>query len=482
MSTHSEAPSRLVKAAIFEGDIGIVAAQRLLALEEDSWGALRDRINARQAEDPGRPLARCLMCEGPVYVRVSSDRRRLPLFYHQRGGPADCPWYSGPTVQPDEARAAQYLGRQESRLHRGLCEKIAELLRADPRHRHSTVGKYHTPSGTGRGRYPDVYAELEGLPPFTFEFQLSNTFATEIAARARYYRSQAVGLIWVLWDIDPRVDDLPQCFRDVARGHRGNLFVLSDEAIAASVAEKTLVLTCHMKQPNGSWGAPRLVRLDDITVPLRGAPYVEDTRSKLIEMRAREARKRWWKAIVATRTREGSRLGDPELEAAYASLRYHVPEIRSWQAEGLERLSHRKVHLFGLISMLFSIALSAQEGRDRNVATKHPNMRAMLNTRLNLSEYASFGALIETMLRTSPARHFILDAVVERHIARAKARVAQVDDQHPVWMAAAWLFPEALDPLVRAELEDFGSLPAWAGGTAEFALSNVLAGRVEPAK
>jgi competence CoiA-like predicted nuclease len=60
-----------------------------------------------------------------------------------------------------------------------------------------TVDTYRRPSIAARGRYPDVYAEIDGLGKFAIEVQLSKPFAPEIVARHIHYEAEGVALLWV---------------------------------------------------------------------------------------------------------------------------------------------------------------------------------------------------------------------------------------------------------------------------------------------
>lgn len=134
MPAPSQRPSRIVEAAFFEKDIGPVSAAELLAMPEDSWGILRDRLTDYAREKEAGLLARCLMCGGRVFIQSRKHRgKRLPYFVHFKGGDPNCPWYCGMTMKPDDARAAQYQGQQESIAHKLLCEQLDLLARGDPR-------------------------------------------------------------------------------------------------------------------------------------------------------------------------------------------------------------------------------------------------------------------------------------------------------------------------------------------------------------
>lgn len=464
-------PRRIVQAAMFEGSIGPVSARELLAMSQDTWGHLRDVINDRRVDDPERFVARCLLCNRGVFIRsMKIAERRLPLFVHYHHPELDCEWHNTKTIRLDDARAAQYRGQQESELHRALCEKLAELLRADPRHRCSTVGDYHPPTESAHGRYPDVYAELEGLPPITLELQLSKTFAPEIAARGRYYGREGVALIWVLYGISPEDEDVPQSFRDVIRRHRGNAFVFDQHAMKASIEADTLVLRCYLKKGDESFYQPRLVRIDELTFPGHGLPFLEDRRTPILTDPAKAARARWWAAMDKIELNKGAGgYKAAEFDAAWGSMWRNVPGIRDWIISLWDVEQRPKAHLYAVLAVLFSIARTAHDGRDRNLATKHSGkgaMVAMLNTRLHAEEYSRYAALFEAMLVGTAADRLFAASSLREHIARAQnSAPAQILPGHPLWEAAAWLFPEVFSPLVREELVSLGELPAWATPT-----------------
>lgn len=89
------------------------------------------------------------MCEGRVFIQSRMRRgKRLPYFAHFKGGDPNCPWHRGMTMKPDDVRAAQYQGRQESVAHRLLCEQLDLLARDDPRYLQSRVATYLPPTQT----------------------------------------------------------------------------------------------------------------------------------------------------------------------------------------------------------------------------------------------------------------------------------------------------------------------------------------------
>jgi hypothetical protein len=460
MDALSKPPRRTIRAALFEHPIGPVNIADLLAMQEDQWGFLRDRIND--------PLARCLLCGSGVFIRVDALQTRRPVFVHFKHPDLQCEWHRDTTFPLDDARAAQYRGQQESELHQRLCNVLGDLLRADPRCNKVTVGEYRAPTVTDHGRYPDVYAELEGLRPVTLELQLSKSFAPEIAGRSLFYGKEKVGLVWVLYGIDPNDADLPQSFRDIIRRHRGNAFLFDQAAMQASVKAKTLLLWCYRRKADGSPAKPRLTRLDELTFPERGLPYFDDSRSRALLQLGRDARERWWAAAKAkpdqwySRHRERSFYGP-----AWDSLRYHVPDIRDYRDE-LRKEDYDRGHIAAVIFRLLSIVRTAHDGEQKNLATREGGKNAvvaMLNTALHSTEYARYAKLFGALINHTAAKNLLTAHSLKEHIQAALESARQIEEGHPMWKAARWLFPEALDSLVRHELESLGTLPEWAVST-----------------
>lgn len=422
-------PQRIVQAALVES-IGPISAQDLLRMPEDSWGILRDRITDRRYGKEGL-TASCMACGGGVYIRTARRRSvRYPLFAHYSGANPVCPWHHGPNTPIDDARAAQYRGRQESDFHRLMCEQVAALVALDPRYVRHTVAEYLAPTETEHGRFPDVYVEWEGFGPFAIEFQLSGTFQTEISARCKHYEREGIPLLWILFGIDT-AEQLQQSIIDVIRRHRGNAFVLDPSAVAASKEQKTLVLSCYLRKGDGFEPA-RLVRFDELTIPRSKIPYLEDR-------------------IIAPLLQDIERRRLPWFEA-----------LSGWDREapllGLERQQGL------LVAAAFSI-VSAANKKERNYASKHPNIRAMLNTYLKAGKLAGYADLLTRIIANS-AMDQILESTVGEHLRRHRAE-SQAGEQSQEWQLLRELLPEALDPVVRAEMKYLDALPNWAKSTKE---------------
>jgi hypothetical protein len=455
---------RTIKFADFELPRGAISSDQLIAMPRPTWEHLREEINVRRIEDTNRPLARCRLCEAPVYIKAQTvGAHNIPLFSHYTDPTSTCPWYQGRNLTPDDARAAQYRGHQECALHRWMCDTIAELLARDPRASHIAVDRYLKPAIEERGRYPDIYVEIQGLGKFAIEVQLSKPFAFEIAARHLHYQSEGISLIWVFRSM---ADELPQGFRDVIAFQRGNAFLFDDAAFEASVAADTLKLSALLEGDKG-WLKPRMVALDDLDRSSGRAVFLEDRRTAKLLDYCQAGRAKWWDALKAGRPFD---FGDPLVEAQFApawdSIKAFVPALTHWKdAFWRERHARARPHFLEVAGMLFSIARSASASEDRIYITRYKSegrLAAMLNARLSNASYMPYADLVAAMLAGTTYRHELDRVSLQTALARARHEAEQVGPGDPVWAAAARLFPEVFDGMVRAELADLKQLPEWA--------------------
>lgn len=458
---------RTIEIADLELPRGAVSIQQLMAMPRSVWDHLRSEITRRRQTDPAHPIARCRLCKGPIFIRAHfAGGEHAPVFAHYPESPTDCPWYQGVNLKPDDARAAQYQGHQESALHRWLCETIAEVLGKDPRCQLVTVETYRRPAIAARGRFPDVYAELDGLGKFAIEVQLSKPFAPEIIARHLHYEAEGVALLWVFRELPP---ELPQGFHDVITLQRGNVFLFDDAALAASIAQGKLVLTALLETDRGGFLKPRQASLDDLDRSTGRAVFIEDRRSDRLLEYCRLGREKWWEAFrEAPPSDFDFPFSEPCFHRAWDSIKGFVPALSPWKRECWSTQFMRgDQHFAELAAILFSIARTAATAKDRVYVTRYTGegaLVAMLNAKLSSQFFAPYASLIETMLRAGPARDRLDRASLKTAFAKAAAMAEQVKSGHPVWAGAARLFPEVFDGLRRAELDDLGRLPGWAGG------------------
>lgn len=438
-----------------------------MAMPREGWEHLRSEINRRRRLNPDRPLARCRLCEGGVFIRAQAvGNDRIPLYAHFPESSRSCPWYEGSTIKLDDARAAQYQGHQESALHRYLCQTIEILAKTDSRCRHSAVNTYLRSEIHERGRWPDVFLDMGELGRFALEIQLSKPFAPEIVARHIHYELEGVHLIWIFHNLE---DPLPQGFRDVITMQRGNAFTIDDDAIAESCERNTLMLNCFLEDERGGYLKPRLVALDDLDTTSGRSVFLKDRRSERLQRLCRDGRKRWWNALIKARAANPDYpFNNESFAPAWASLRAYIPELSDWREDfWAVHLEKGRPHLAMLFSILCSVAHSAKEGTDTLYITRYSGdgaLLAMLNSKLSAATFAPYADLIEMFLANTARSELLQRSSLRKCLAIARGSMTQIGPDHPVWRAMALLFPEALNGLVRAEMQDLARLPKWAGG------------------
>lgn len=455
---------RTIQAAFFEGTIGPVTAQALVAMPSVEWGTLRDRITDHRHNRPSGLVARCMMCGDPVFIQARKKRGvAYPLFSHFQGGGLDCPWHHGRNENPENVRRDQYQGRQESLAHRLLCEQIETLAKLDERYLSSSVNAYRPPSESEHGRFPDVAVEWRDLPECVFEVQLSRTFQTEISARCTHYEREKAALVWVLFGFDPQLGDIPQSFVDVIRRHRGNAFIIDQDSVAASYVQRTIVLKCYLQNAAGSFDPPRLVRLDELTFPKDGLPYLEDRIAQPLLDRINERRRSCFDFLRTIRGESyGVEKDGPERAKLLNELREVTPHFSIWETNQRDE----ELAILRLIACVFSVLADAN-GKPRIYGTKHPNVTAMLNTWLhNREEIQRCALILEHLLRLTPLSQLLRGSVGD-HIERAKQIMDGnlVLEHEPEWSVMAHLVPEIFDARIREQLRYLSALPLWADET-----------------
>jgi hypothetical protein len=229
---------------------------------------------------------------------------------------------------------------------------------------------------------------------------MSNTFEMEISDRSKFYEQEGIPLLWIL-GVDFPTKSLPQNFRDVIRRHRGNMFLLNRAAIEASFAQKTLILGCALQNEEG-FDQPRLVRVDDLTMPKTGLPYLEDRVTATLLKKIDIERNFWFEHVRI----------------------WH--KVRAWEAGN--PIKDLSIPVSKLLAAAFSIYETAREN-PINYASGHPNIKGMLNNHLHDGHFKEYARLIESMLRNS-AEEYLLSGTVGEHITRCQS-APQKDENSP---------------------------------------------------
>lgn len=440
---------RTVKAAFFN-KIGTITSDELVALPRSHVDAYRKDLTDFRRSEKGLH-AYCTCCGGPLYISYALG---LPYYAHFPSMEAlGCPWSTTSGKNPDDLKAAQYRGQQESPFHRLMCELIGELAALDPRCGEVVIDQYLRRADTGIGRKPDVLVEWGSPARFAVEFQHSRTYQTEISGRSVDYEAAGIPLIWVVSWFDP--ENLTTDKHDIAARHRGNVFVLSEEAVVASRERGTLVLSCYCRHGEGYEPAV-LVEIDDLTFPEIGLPFYEDREAAPLLEAAQEARRPYFKQL---KDRE-------KWESPQHPLR--GTDTVPWKNQG-RRLNWLVATAFDIVGVAsgkpqrytYSLTGGTPPG-DQDIS----KLSWSLDVRLDPNKGNSLvgcADLLETFLsRTSVYAN--LKKSVSEHLARGRALpdVEQVDETSVEWRLLAEIFPEIMNSQTRYLLERTGALPEWA--------------------
>jgi hypothetical protein len=445
---------RSIEFAQFNNELGLISAEELVSARSELWREWRSRITDNRMDGDIGYQANCLLCKGRVHIYVARSHRaktELPAFRHAKGQGEDCPWHTGDALTPEHVRMLQYLGQQESQLHRELCQEIHGLLLPDPRVTNANCNKRYTSAEGDRWKIPDVSADIEGFGKIALELQLSNTFQTEVSGRARFYNKEGIGLIWIFHKFDPSLNSIPTSFLDVIHRQKGNAFVLDLDAKLASVEENTLCLKCYLQKKVG-FEEGKIVRIDQLKIPQRDCMYLEDRLVQPIIDENQAYRQKWRRML---------RQQDSPYDA--------VEVLKGNDLKNDISNSSDLGVAVKFISVILSVLANAAK---QNVlyATKQPNLVAMLNTYLNtknLSGLARYATLIEELLNAT--KHDLpKNCSVYDHIRRAKESEKsfallerQVKITDPNGDILKRLVPEIFDRHQRTFLKEYEALPLW---------------------
>lgn len=423
----------LVKQA-FVKEGGVFDEARQAALSRAEWQDIRSRINRSE----GRNSAFCLGCNDPVYVKIGNSGRG-PHFSHFAGGGGSCPWGPGIGLSPDQVRAMIFKGNQESLVHKEMCRRVLALIEKDPRFKPGSgaINAYERPAGGGRGgRWPDVRFELEGLGRFAIEVQFAESLATEVAERGKFYLDQGINLLWLLPRY--RIDESWRAFvHDIAFEAGGNLFVLDPQAVAASEARRTLVLSTFWKRDGQLEHLP--VTLDELTYRPGRHPYALDVVTPEL---FREASKR--RDILEAGLRAGMTENHRRTKH---TLRNPVTGDVDWQYEDLIRL-------------LFSI-WSEAKGEWFNYLNNHKDLQGVVSSYVYSRAGWPHARVVREMIMQTCARGSIKQSLLKM-LDDAEAKAEQLLSDDPMISEAVSYFPEVFRSDLRGNPLRSDVLPLWA--------------------
>ncbi len=246
-----------------EGGETIGAAE---AIGDNYAKAIQLRMELRASIVRKRPKFLCPVCQVPVYLVSLKESRRF--FFRHLVEDGRCSAHTRGELGEKEIDARRYNGAKESRDHLRMKEIVAESIACDPRF--SLPKTEETWKGAlGGWRRPDVQAKFGELR-MAFEIQLSTTFIRVIAERREFYLREGGLLVWLFKRFDESGNRLTQ--DDVFYNNNQNVFLASEETLAASKAEGKLCLECRWMEPLADgdlvvlhWRR-KIVPIDELTV------------------------------------------------------------------------------------------------------------------------------------------------------------------------------------------------------------------------
>lgn len=208
--------------------------------------ALQLRMALRQGIVNGKPLLACPFCVVPVHLVSRAQERRFYFRHEVEDG--RCPAKTKGGLSEERILAMKYDGARESAAHIRMKEIIADSLRADPDFSDVKIEAIWKGAEANGRRKPDVRAIWRGVLPIAFEVQLSTTFLRVIAERREFYLREGGLLFWVFQKFD--MGNTRLTMEDVFYNNNRNAFVASEQTLAASKADRALVLDCVWSEPS----------------------------------------------------------------------------------------------------------------------------------------------------------------------------------------------------------------------------------------
>lgn len=236
------------------------------AIGDDYAKAIQLRMELRSSIAREQPKFRCPMCHVPVYLVSRKEGRRFFFRHHIEDG--RCSARTRGELSEREIDARRYNGAKESREHLQMKRIVAASISCDPRF--SVPKIEETWKGNlGEWRRPDVQAMFRDVR-IAFEIQLSTTFIRVIAERREFYLREGGLLVWLFKQFDDQGNRLTQ--DDVFYNNNRNVFLVSEETLAASEVSSRLCLECRWVEPVSNDGSvvlvPRrkIVPIDELTI------------------------------------------------------------------------------------------------------------------------------------------------------------------------------------------------------------------------
>jgi hypothetical protein len=397
---------RTIKRVVDLETLTTITSDDLLQFTRD--GYQRVRRAAPVARHKGETRFACDKCGHAVYAPLE-PKTGLPYWRHYRGGPSDCPWWTGIPGTIDGIGGSQFNGAQESDLHHYLKNVLGELLRLDPYTEVESIiiDRYIVAEG-GRRR-PDVRA-VNQRRRIAFEIQLATTPILTIVGREMFYEQRDFSLMWITWRFDPNERMcLRAGFEDIFYSHNKNIFSIDPETIQLSRDQRCFFFRVFWRD-GGDWNS-KVCSLRDLTWPDAGLPFV-------VAPWHLDFRQRWENLT----TKDGTPYQEQCTFLAELGVRLKL--------SGEQLVAEGFGHLINYV-------LSCIRGSP--IASREANLFALTNTFLYPASRHQYADCVRTGLRVTGNAHVLdRESVIQKFLAAETTPQAGPQTQ----VAVAAVFPE----------------------------------------
>ncbi|WEA01775.1 DUF6035 family protein [Mucilaginibacter sp. SJ] len=162
----------------------------------------------------------------------------------------DCPIKTDSKYSKDDINRMRYRGIAEGKPHIELKEKLYQGLNLNAIHKgqvsHLQLERVIRSLDEFEWRKPDINLMFNGRR-LAVELQLSTTWLDVIVGRQAFYRQEGIFILWVFNEFDYKDNSRKLAFSDIIYTNNYNAFIFDEEARAATVLRKDLVLKCYFQ-------------------------------------------------------------------------------------------------------------------------------------------------------------------------------------------------------------------------------------------
>lgn len=215
----------------------------------------------------------CAHCHGPLYLKGGGgidSKQQLHFAHYQSEEYKTCPLNEdNPSMSPEQVKANQYMGVQESKRHERLKNALGEVMEMDTDCRGTEIDKCYAGREKHERRRPDVQTNYKDIN-LVLEVQLSTEFITIISDREAYYRDKKAFMLWI-FDSFSRNGIMNQSERDIFYKNNSHAFCIDQSLLEKSKEHKKLYLNVIYNIPYIEDGKIKnrlqseIITIDDIT-------------------------------------------------------------------------------------------------------------------------------------------------------------------------------------------------------------------------